>query len=74
MGIIGGNGAGKSTLFRMIMGQETPDKGNLVVGDTVVPMWVDQSRSSLEGEQTVSWKRRRGRGWQHWGACACAQR
>jgi energy-coupling factor transporter ATP-binding protein EcfA2 len=53
VGIIGGNGAGKSTLFRMIMGQEVPDSGSLVVGDTVVPMWVDQSRSSLEGDKTV---------------------
>ena len=44
MGIIGGNGAGKSTLFRMIMGEEAPDGGQLRLGDTVVPMYADQDR------------------------------
>jgi ABC-type polysaccharide/polyol phosphate transport system ATPase subunit len=53
VGIIGGNGAGKSTLFRMIMGEEVPDGGKLELGDTVVPMYVDQGRTSLEGELTV---------------------
>jgi sulfate-transporting ATPase len=53
VGIIGGNGAGKSTLFRMIMGKESPDGGVLRIGETVVPMYVDQSRESLDGSKTV---------------------
>lgn len=48
VGIIGGNGAGKSTLFRMIMGVQAPDAGGLRLGDTVVPMYVDQSREALQ--------------------------
>ncbi len=48
VGIIGGNGAGKSTLFRMIMGAQAPDAGGLRLGDTVVPMYVDQSREALQ--------------------------
>ena len=53
VGIIGGNGAGKSTLFRMIMKQDSPDKGTLRLGDTVVPMYVDQSRELLNADRTV---------------------
>ncbi|GLC42782.1 hypothetical protein PLESTB_001417500 [Pleodorina starrii] len=53
VGIIGGNGAGKSTLFRMIMKQQTPDGGQLRLGDTVVPMYVDQSREALAADRTV---------------------
>jgi ATP-binding cassette ChvD family protein len=53
VGIIGPNGAGKTTLFRMIMGQEKPDSGNLRVGDTVVPAYVDQNRDALDGAKTV---------------------
>jgi ATP-binding cassette ChvD family protein len=53
VGIIGGNGAGKSTLFRMICGTETPDSGELKVGETVELGYVDQSRDSLDGEKTV---------------------
>ena len=53
VGVIGPNGAGKTTLFRMIMKQETPDGGELRVGDTVVPSYVDQSRDSLNAENTV---------------------
>jgi len=53
VGVIGPNGAGKTTLFRMIMSQETPDGGELRVGDTVVPSYVDQSRDSLNAENTV---------------------
>lgn len=53
VGVIGGNGAGKTTLFRMIMGQETADIGYLRVGDTVAPLYVDQSRSLLDPERTV---------------------
>jgi energy-dependent translational throttle protein EttA len=53
VGVIGPNGAGKTTLFRMIVGQETPDGGNLRVGDTVVYSYVDQSRESLNPENTI---------------------
>ena len=53
VGIIGPNGAGKTTLFRMIMGQEKPDGGELIVGKTVVPSYVDQSREALDPEKTV---------------------
>jgi ATP-binding cassette ChvD family protein len=53
VGIIGGNGAGKSTLFRMISGEETPDRGTLSLGETVQLGYVDQSRDSLSDEKTV---------------------
>jgi ATP-binding cassette ChvD family protein len=53
VGIIGPNGAGKTTLFRMIMGQEKPDAGELKVGPTVQPAYVDQSRDALNPENTV---------------------
>jgi ATP-binding cassette ChvD family protein len=53
VGVIGPNGAGKTTLFRMIVGQEKPDAGELRVGDTVVPSYVDQSRETLAGDRTV---------------------
>jgi energy-dependent translational throttle protein EttA len=53
VGVIGPNGAGKTTLFRMIVGQEQPDAGELVVGRTVSPAYVDQSREALDGENTV---------------------
>ena len=53
VGIVGGNGAGKSTLFRMIVGEETPDAGALSLGDTVIPMYVDQSRAALDADATV---------------------
>ena len=55
VGIIGPNGAGKTTLFRMIAGEETPDSGELRVGDTVELAYVDQSRGGLTPENTV-WK------------------
>src|SRR4249920_2379993 len=48
VGIIGPNGAGKTTLFRMLVGQEAPDRGTIQVGDTVVMSYVDQSRDSLD--------------------------
>jgi len=51
VGICGGNGAGKSTLFKMILGHEKPDGGEVVVGDTVKPMYVEQSRDSLDGKR-----------------------
>ena len=53
VGIIGPNGAGKTTLFRMIMGEETPDAGELTIGKTVQLAWVDQNRDALNGEKTV---------------------
>jgi len=53
IGIIGPNGAGKTTLFRMITGQEKPDKGTLRVGDSVKLGYVDQSRASLDDSKTV---------------------
>ena len=53
VGIVGGNGAGKSTLFRMIMGQDKPDAGQLVVGQTVKLMCVDQARDGLDATKTV---------------------
>jgi len=53
VGIIGPNGAGKTTLFRMIMGQEQPDAGELRIGDTVQLAYVDQSRDALDPGKTV---------------------
>jgi ATPase subunit of ABC transporter with duplicated ATPase domains len=53
VGVIGPNGAGKTTLFRMIVGEEKPDQGELTLGDTVVVSYVDQSRESLKGEHSV---------------------
>jgi len=53
VGIIGPNGAGKSTLFRMIQGFEKPDGGEVLIGKTAKPTFVDQSRASLAAEKTV---------------------
>ena len=53
VGVIGPNGAGKTTLFRMLTGQDTPDDGELRVGDTVELGYVDQSRDDLDGSKTV---------------------
>ncbi len=53
VGVIGPNGAGKTTLFRMITGQETPDKGTIKIGESVHLGYVDQSRDSLDGKKTV---------------------
>jgi len=53
VGVIGPNGAGKTTLFRMITGQEHPDSGSLKVGETVKLGYVDQSRDSLNPDNTV---------------------
>ncbi|MFL6621664.1 MAG: energy-dependent translational throttle protein EttA [Sulfurifustaceae bacterium] len=53
VGVIGPNGAGKTTLFRMIVGQEKPDSGELRVGPTVKLAYVDQSRDLLDGNKTV---------------------
>jgi ATP-binding cassette ChvD family protein len=53
VGIIGPNGVGKTTLFRMIMGQEQPDSGEIVIGKTVSLAYVDQTRDDLDGSKTV---------------------
>jgi len=53
VGVIGPNGAGKTTLFRMIIGQEKPDKGTIKIGESVHLGYVDQSRDSLDGKKTV---------------------
>ncbi|MFN8093355.1 MAG: energy-dependent translational throttle protein EttA [Vicinamibacteria bacterium] len=53
VGVIGPNGAGKTTLFRMILGQEKPDAGELKIGETVVLSYVDQSREKLVGDRSV---------------------
>ena len=53
VGIIGPNGAGKTTLFKMIMGEEQPDKGTLELGDTVEVGYVDQTHNDIDPEQTV---------------------
>jgi sulfate-transporting ATPase len=53
IGVIGANGAGKTTLFRMIVGEELPDGGELRLGETVKLAYVDQSRDTLNGERQV---------------------
>ncbi len=53
VGIIGPNGAGKTTIFRMIMGEETPDKGEFKVGDTAKIAYVDQSHSNIDPEKSI---------------------
>ncbi|VGM96529.1 Uncharacterized ABC transporter ATP-binding protein HI_1252 [uncultured Avibacterium sp.] len=53
VGIIGANGAGKSTLFRMLSGQEQPDKGSITLGNTVVLSSVDQFRDEMDDSKTV---------------------
>lgn len=53
VGIVGPNGAGKTSLFRMIVGQEKPDGGELQVGETVKLAYVDQSRDNLNPDKTV---------------------
>ena len=53
VGVIGPNGAGKSTLFKLLTGQENPDKGDLRLGETVKLGYVDQSRDDLDDSKTV---------------------
>ena len=53
VGIIGPNGAGKTTLFKMITGQEKPDSGEIILGETVDLGYVDQSRDELNPNKTI---------------------
>ncbi len=53
VGIIGPNGAGKTTIFKMIMGEETPDKGSFVVGETAKIAYVDQSHSNIDPSKSI---------------------
>ncbi|MDX1836525.1 energy-dependent translational throttle protein EttA [Legionella taurinensis] len=53
LGIIGPNGAGKSTFLKMLTGRETPDSGEIIVGDTVNLAYVDQMRDHLDDNKTV---------------------
>ncbi|MER6382008.1 energy-dependent translational throttle protein EttA [Streptomyces sp. NPDC001118] len=53
VGVIGPNGAGKTTLFKMIQGLETPDAGNIKVGETVKISYVDQTRANLDPKKTL---------------------
>ena len=53
VGIIGPNGAGKSTLFKIMVGQETLDEGNIQIGETVQISYVNQSRDDLDGSKTI---------------------
>ena len=53
VGIIGPNGAGKTTIFKMILGEETPDKGEFIVGDTAKIAYVDQSHSNIDPNKSI---------------------
>jgi ATPase subunit of ABC transporter with duplicated ATPase domains len=53
VGVVGPNGAGKTTLFRMITGQEQPDRGTFRAGETVALAYVDQSRDTLDAGKTI---------------------
>ena len=53
VGIIGPNGAGKSTIFKMIMGEEKPDAGEFLIGDTVKIAYVDQAHSNINPEKSI---------------------
>jgi ATP-binding cassette ChvD family protein len=53
VGVVGPNGAGKTTIFRMIMGEEQPDKGEFKVGETAKVSYVDQAHSNIDSEKTI---------------------
>jgi sulfate-transporting ATPase len=53
VGVVGPNGAGKTTIFRMIMGEEKPDKGEFKVGETAKISYVDQAHSNIDPDKTI---------------------
>ena len=53
VGLLGPNGAGKTTLFRLIMGLEQPDNGDITIGETVKLAYVDQQHKSIDPDKTV---------------------
>ena len=53
VGLIGPNGTGKTTLFRMIVGEESPDSGEIEIGSSVELSYVDQHRHDLDGEKSI---------------------
>lgn len=53
VGVIGPNGAGKTTIFKMIMGEESPDKGEFKVGETAKIAYVDQAHANIDSEKTI---------------------
>ena len=53
VGIIGPNGAGKTTIFKMIMGEEKPDKGEFIVGETAKIAYVDQAHSNIDADKSL---------------------
>jgi ATP-binding cassette ChvD family protein len=53
VGVVGANGAGKTTLLRLLMGEEQPDAGELIIGETVKLSYVNQGRDKLDGDKTV---------------------
>jgi len=53
VGVIGPNGAGKTTIFRMIMGEQTPDKGSFTIGETAKGSYVDQAHSNIDQEKSI---------------------
>jgi ATP-binding cassette ChvD family protein len=53
VGVVGPNGAGKTTLFKMLVGEEKPDDGEIKVGDTVKVSYVEQNRSGIDPKKTL---------------------
>src|SRR5919202_1275576 len=53
VGVVGPNGAGKTTLFKMLVGEEKPDDGEIKVGDTVKISYVEQNRGGIDGNKTL---------------------
>ena len=53
VGVIGPNGAGKTTIFRMIMGEQTPDKGSFTIGETAKVSYVDQAHSNIDQDKSI---------------------